>query len=60
MFSYKTLKRYQPGSKFDNNIVNLIENYKNFHMILDSLLRFEHLKSLLSKISKTIDLRQNI
>ena len=29
-------------------------------MILDSLLQFEHLKSLLSKISKIIDLRQNI
>ena len=29
-------------------------------MILDSLLRFEHLKSLLSKLSKTIGLRRNI
>ena len=29
-------------------------------MILDSLLRFEQLKSLLSKISKTIGLRRNI
>ena len=29
-------------------------------MILVSLLRFEHLKSLLGKISKTIGLRRNI
>ena len=29
-------------------------------MILDSLLWFEHLKSLLSKLSKTIGLRRNI
>ena len=48
-------KRNHPGLLFNNEIVNLTTINKDLVMILDSKLMYdENLKSVLSKISKTI------
>ena len=50
-------KRNHPGLLFNNEIVNLTTINKDLVMILDSKLMYdENLKSVLSKISKTIGL----
>ena len=56
---HKTSKRNQPGLMFNNNIVNLTNTRKHLAIILDLKLSFgKHLKSVLSKLSKTIGLLQ--
>ena len=48
-------KRNHPGLLFNNEIVNLTTINKDLVMIVDSKLMYdENLKSVLSKISKTI------
>ena len=57
IFSCKTSKRNHPTLMFNNNIVNLTTIHTHLGMIIDSKLSFdEHLKSVLKKISETVDL----
>ena len=58
IFSRKTLRRYHPCVMF-NNKVNLNGTHEHLRMISDLNLNSEkHVKSVLSKISKTIGLLQ--
>ena len=58
IFSRKTLRRYHPCVMF-NNKVNLNGTHEHLRMISDLNLSSEkHVKSVLSKISKTIGLLQ--
>ena len=57
IFSCKTSKRNHPTLMFNNNIVNLTTIHTHLGMTIDSKLSFdEHLKSVLKKISETVDL----
>ena len=55
IFSRKTSQRNDPGLMFNNSIVNVTTIHKHLVMIFDSKLSFdEHLKSVLKKLSKTV------
>ena len=61
LFSRKIQKSSQPSLIFNNNIVTQSLTQKHLGMLLDTMLDFqEHLKSILSKVNKTIGLLRKL
>ena len=57
IFSWKLNKQVHSNLTFNNSQVSQTESQKHLGLILDNKLNFnEHLKGVLDKISKTIDL----
>ena len=59
IFSYEIQKTCHPSIYFNNKSVKQVPSQKHLGMILDNKLNFqEHLKNILNKVNKTIELLQ--